>query len=98
MVSDESVLKAVPSWEHQSRPFDGRDPLQNTDQLVPDCASSISRELPVTQYINDCVRSRLEYTNIEHLNVVQDVIIEGKVVAGNNIDSGIFLYLPVFQA
>jgi hypothetical protein len=29
--------------------------------------------------------------------VVEDVIVEGEVVAGDNIDAGILLNLPVFQ-
>lgn len=32
---------------------------------------------------------------VEHLNVVEDVVVEGKVVAGNNIDTGVLLDLPV---
>ena len=36
-------------------------------------------------------------TYSEELNVVQDLVVEGEVIAGNDIDSGLFLYLPVLQ-
>jgi hypothetical protein len=32
---------------------------------------------------------------VEHLNVVEDVVVEGKVVAGDDIDTGVLLDLPV---
>ena len=35
---------------------------------------------------------------IEHLNVVQDLVVEGKVVAGNDVGAGILLQLPVGSA
>jgi hypothetical protein len=35
---------------------------------------------------------------VEHLDVVEDVVVEGEVVAGDNIDAGILLDLPVFES
>jgi len=32
---------------------------------------------------------------VEHLNVVEDMVVEGEVVAGNDIDTGVLLDLPV---
>jgi hypothetical protein len=43
-------------------------------------------------------RLGLSDTYSEELNVVQDLVVEGEVIAGNDIDSGLFLYLPVLQA
>jgi hypothetical protein len=38
---------------------------------------------------------RGRYAYVEHLNVVEDVVVEGKVVAGDDIDTGVLLDLPV---
>jgi hypothetical protein len=32
---------------------------------------------------------------VEHLDVVEDVVVEGKVIAGDDVDTGILLDLPV---
>jgi len=37
-------------------------------------------------------------TYVEHLDVVEDVVVESEVVAGNNIDTGVLLDLPVLAA
>lgn len=37
----------------------------------------------------------LDKAYVEHLDVVEDVVVEGEVVAGNDIDAGILLDLPV---
>jgi hypothetical protein len=42
-------------------------------------------------------RLGLSDTYSEELNVVQDLVVEGEVIAGNDIDSGLFLYSPVLQ-
>lgn len=34
----------------------------------------------------------------EELDVVQDLVVEGKVIAWNDVDASIFLDLPVFQS
>lgn len=34
-------------------------------------------------------------TYIEHLDVVEDVVVESKVVAGDDVDTGVLLDLPV---
>lgn len=36
-------------------------------------------------------------TYVEHLNVVENVVVEGEVVAGNDIDTGVLLDLPVLE-
>lgn len=36
-------------------------------------------------------------TYVEHLNVVKDVVVEGEVIGGNDIDSSILLDLPVLK-
>lgn len=33
----------------------------------------------------------------EHLDVVENVVVEGEVVAGDNIDTGVLLDLPVLE-
>jgi hypothetical protein len=34
---------------------------------------------------------------IEHLDVVEDVVVEGEVVAGDDVDTGVLLDLPVLH-
>ena len=36
--------------------------------------------------------------SVEHLDVVEDVVVEGEVVAGDDIDAGILLNLPVLES
>jgi len=36
-----------------------------------------------------------QQTYVEHLNVVEDVVVVSKVIAGNDVDTGILLDLPV---
>jgi hypothetical protein len=36
-------------------------------------------------------------THSKELDMVQDLVIEGEVIAGNNIDTSLFLDLPMFQ-
>ncbi len=36
--------------------------------------------------------------NTEELNVIQDLVVEGKVIAGDDIDACIFLELPVGES
>jgi hypothetical protein len=36
-------------------------------------------------------------THAKELNVVQDLVIEGKVIAGNYVDASIFLDLPMLE-
>jgi len=43
-------------------------------------------------------RLGLSDTYSEELDVVQDLVVEGEVIAGNDIDSSLFLDLPVLQA
>ena len=40
---------------------------------------------------------KLGGTYVEELDVVEDVIVESKVVGGDDVDAGIFLDLPVCQ-
>jgi len=35
--------------------------------------------------------------SVEHLNVIEEVVVESEVVAGDDLDTGILLELPVFQ-
>lgn len=39
-----------------------------------------------------------EMAYVEKLNVVEKVVVEGEVVAGNDLDAGIFLDLPVLKS
>ena len=36
-------------------------------------------------------------TDPEKLDVVQNMVVEGKIIAGNTVDAGFFLYFPVFS-
>lgn len=38
---------------------------------------------------------RFEVTHVEELDVVEDVVVESKVVGGDDVDAGILLDLPV---
>ena len=40
----------------------------------------------------------MKRTYAKVLDVIQDVVIEGKVTAGDNVDTSIFLDLPVSKA
>jgi hypothetical protein len=37
-------------------------------------------------------------TYSEQLDVIQDLVVEGEVIAGDDVDSGLLLYLPVLKA
>ena len=36
-------------------------------------------------------------THAKELNVVQDLVVKGKVIAGNDVDASIFLDLPMLE-
>ena len=49
-------------------------------------------------YLDNAHRLRTFDTYSEKLDMIQDLVIEGEVIAWNDIDPRLFLYLPVLQA
>ena len=104
IVGETYILKHVPRQVHQqqrpleSEAFGGPGPWQRIHRWGRAYTLNISQEWPVA------ISQRLRllradafgnFTYPEKLYVVKDLVIERKIIAWDDIDAGLFLYLPV---
>lgn len=61
------------------------------------CLEYLSGTAYIVLEIPEAKIARLILTHVEHLNVVKDMIVVGKVVGRDDIDTGILLDLPVLE-
>ena len=104
IVGDTYNLDYVPMQVHQqqrpleSEVFGGPCPWQRIHRWGRAYTLNISQEWPIA------ISQRLKllradvfgiFTYPEKLYVVKDLVIEGEIIAWDDIDAGLFLYLPV---
>lgn len=76
--------------------FAGLYPLQSIHRGLTGCAWNISRGLPREWSVKPSSRN-LEQTHPKEVDVVQDLIVEGEIIAGNDVDTSFLLQLPMFK-
>ena len=103
-VGDTYIVNYVPKQVHQqqrpleSEAFGGPYPWQRIHRWGRAYTSSISQEWPVA-ISQRLILLRADafgiFTYPEKLYVVKDLVIEREIIAWDDIDAGLFLYLPV---
>ena len=104
IVGDAYILLYVPKQAHQqqrpleSEAFGGPCPWQRIHRWGRACTLNISREWPAAiSQGPELLRADAYgiFTYSEKLYVVKDLVIEREVIARDDVDAGLFLYLPV---
>ncbi len=104
IVGDTYILAYVPKQVHQRQPplefeaFGGLCPWQRIHRLGRAYTLNISREWPIAisqelKLLRTDAFGMFAYP--EELYVVKNVVIEREVIAWDDVDAGLFLYLPV---
>jgi hypothetical protein len=47
--------------------------------------------------VNGCSSNHQNQTHSKQMDVVQDLVVEGEIIAGNDVDTSLFLKLPMVE-
>ena len=90
------MLRILPGTEHPQHPdhlwraFADLYPLRSIHPGLTSCTWSIFRESPYEQSDRNSSNQE-QHTYAEEVDVVQDLIVEGEVIARNDVDASLLL-------